>query len=119
MMRRIFASGLLCGQGVLTLWVGALSLSAPVPMAHADAVPQCVIVRARDYGDGQELYNRCDGEVEVTWCTFDDNGCSRYNNQWTLGAGDSHPIGRGRVQLIACAGRNSVSSRGPKQIVCE
>jgi len=103
-----------------SLLVILLEYAAPVsltytPEVQAAEVNHCVILRARR-GGGQELHNRCNGEVEVTWCEDD---CSRYDNQVTIRAGGSYPVGDGHISMVACAGRNSVHHYGGTRVKCE
>ena len=88
------------------------------PVAQAGDATNCLILRDTQYG-GTELYNRCDLEVEATWCHYDDNGCVRFNNSWTIAAGDGYPIAKGRVLYSGCAGANSIARKQGTSVYCE
>ena len=115
-IRTAFAAA---GSTTLLAWSSMTAMPMYSAAAQAEGANHCVILRNRDYGSGQELYNRCNGELEVTWCLSSENGCSRFNNTWTLGPGESYPVGSGYVEWSACAGANSLRHGGPKTVYCD
>lgn len=107
-----------CRVFVIMLW-GHFMGFTPKVMASPQGATNCIILRPRSYGDGQELYNSCNTMLEVTWCLYSQNNCSRFNNTWTIGPGDSYPVGSGTVEWSACVGRDSIRNRGTKSVYCE
>jgi hypothetical protein len=101
--------------------VGLCGMTAVAPVAQAQLHPRsatnCVVIRKGDFM-AQEIYNRCDGAIEVTWCFYSDNNCVRFDSRTTIGAGRSYPIPAGQVLYSACAGANSIARTSGTSVQC-
>jgi hypothetical protein len=92
--------------------LGLFCLTAVAPAAEAQSHPRsatnCVVIRAGDFM-AQEIYNACDSAIEVAWCFYQDNNCSRFDSRTTIAGGRSYPVPAGQLLFSACAGRDSIA----------
>lgn len=115
-MNRAKAVTSILSTACMTL-LGLGAATVPTPAFATDAT-HCISVESGGL-TGQRLVNNCNQEVEVVWCHFAHNNCVRYDNAWTIGAGGSYPIEKGRVWFGACPGANSVRKASGTQFYCE
>lgn len=87
-----------------------ISLPVVAEQRPTSAAALCLHVVQTDASGRQDLVNSCSQTVEVVWCNVAENGCVKYNNQWTFRPGMRWPVGRGIIRYNAC-----VSSAGIKK----
>lgn len=80
----------------------------------------CLDIRKNQFG-GQELFNKCEYPVEAIWCYYGDrNRCTRYDNQLTIGPGNSYGlIANKQILLAGCMGADSVARKSGTTYWCK
>lgn len=95
---------------------GLLTLAAS---AQAGDAKQCVSLKSRSGGHGQELFNSCNVTVEAVWCVSKSGNpyqCQKFNMRTNIPSGRGYSVEKGRVVWGACAGRDSVKSTGRDEL---
>lgn len=84
------------------LFICLLPLQVMAEQRPTSAAALCLHVEQTDASGRQSLTNSCSQAIEAVWCNVNDNGCVKYNNQVTIGAGRSWPVGKGIVRYNGC-----------------
>ena len=104
----------------------AMGAVIPSPSSHqsnansngtrAPAVNHCLSLR-----DG-DLHNNCPFTVNATWCVAPGGSACKLDSSWNIASGKSYPVvgsGRGRVNWLACRGRDTVRYGNGQAVGCD